>query len=210
MDDAVVRRYAENMKAGNVFPPVEVANVGGMFYLTDGWHRVTASRQSGLTSITAVVREMSRKDALWEAAVANTKHGKPLSNREYRNVFRAFVKAGKYRNRFGWQSLRAIAGILGKSHTTICTWMEKDFPRIYREYGRPPEKRSEDVEPPNPQEIAHMSNLNNGITDLDCVRNVARSLDLVRRGILISKMEDVLKELLELPYQPHLEEPEDF
>lgn len=44
------------------------------------------------------------------------------------------------------------------------------------------------------------------LVSLSTLGNAFKVLDLERRGILISKMEAVLKQLLEQPYQRYLEE----
>jgi hypothetical protein len=93
-----VRRYAEVLSQSENpewrFPPVEVAIVGGAWYLTDGFHRIEAARVAGLAEIGAEARPAaSIEEARWRAAVANLRHGLPLRKAEVREAFRRFVRA---------------------------------------------------------------------------------------------------------------------
>lgn len=63
-------------------------------------------------------------------------HGVPFKASEYRNVLEAFIKAGKHRhpNR-ELMSYRELGAVVGKGHTTVRTWIMKDFPRLARQLG---------------------------------------------------------------------------
>lgn len=90
-DRATVLRYAEAMKMGDKFPPLEIAQVGQRLYIIDGYHRHAAAQQSGRKQIECSVARMSLGDAQSLALLANTGHGKPLTNRDKRNKWDAYI-----------------------------------------------------------------------------------------------------------------------
>ena len=133
LDRATVNKYAEQMLAGAAFPPVTVARINGELFLLDGWHRMSAAECIEAREIDAVVTNMSRQDAIWEAARANLTHGLPLKKTEQREVFRAYVRSGRHNHGGKYKSYREIAKELGglAQYTTIRSWMEKDFRRVF-------------------------------------------------------------------------------
>lgn len=144
LDPAAVHRYAELTRAGQVLPPIKLARVataaGPVLYLVDGWHRMEAGALQVMREgfeqdtpgeqVLALVADMSEADARWEAAQANMAHGVPLKAAELRQVFRAFIKAGKHRRgRAGLLSYEDIGKAIGKPKSTIYRWMQADFPK---------------------------------------------------------------------------------
>lgn len=138
LDKAALHRYAEMTKAGRLPPPIKVAQVQGptgpVFLLVDGWHRMAAGAlQTSGNDVRALVAEMTEKEAGWVAAEANMGHGVPLKPGEYREVFRAFIKAGKHRKARGEvMSYREIGAHILKPQTTIRNWMQRDFKALFR------------------------------------------------------------------------------
>ena len=135
-DPATVKRYAQAMNHGVVFPPILVANLAGVLILVDGFHRVAAMTSLGIRQTPAEVREVATlEEARWLAAKANLTHGLPLKTKERRAVFRAYVKASQHRyggDRGGLKSYREMAGDLGGAHyTTLRNWMRSDFPSVF-------------------------------------------------------------------------------
>jgi hypothetical protein len=139
LDRGTVKKYASAYRADVTMPPVKVADLKGALILTDGWHRVAARESLGEQRVEAiVVPASSEKEVRWLAAQANLEHGLPLKPKQYREVFRAYIKARRHRNENGsFKSYRDIATELGgaRGHTTIRNWMEKDFPGVYRAMG---------------------------------------------------------------------------
>jgi hypothetical protein len=142
LDPGAVKRYADWTRDGREPPPIKVGRVDGRLYLVDGWHRVRAGalvHASGLDDdgrVMALVAEMSERELRWQAAIANMGHGVPLRAAEYREVFRAFIKAGKHKlGRGKVMSYREMATEVGKGHTTVREWMRRDFPGLYRSIG---------------------------------------------------------------------------
>jgi hypothetical protein len=128
LDRGTVKKYASAYRADVTMPPVKVADLKGALILTDGWHRVAARESLGEQRVEAiVVPASSEKEVRWLAAQANLEHGLPLKPKQYREVFRAYIKARRHRNENGsFKSYRDIATELGgaRGHTTIRNWME--------------------------------------------------------------------------------------
>ncbi|ARM86620.1 hypothetical protein RHEC894_CH00264 [Rhizobium sp. CIAT894] len=136
-----VREYAELMRGGERFSPVKVARIDAAnedrgFALVDGWHRVSAAQRIGLRQIEAVlVTPKGPYEIPWLAAEANRRHGLPLSRADKRNVFQAYVRAGKHRKGRGTAVKSAremekdLNGIVSRHQ--LPKWMQSDFPAIY-------------------------------------------------------------------------------
>jgi len=75
LNQSVVEEYAELMKAGTEFPPVRVWFDGDNYWLSDGFHRVAAAEQIGVTGISTVVCSGDLEDATWDCLSANACHG---------------------------------------------------------------------------------------------------------------------------------------
>jgi len=63
-------------------PPVAVFQINGQYFLSDGWYRVMAAQLRSLKDIEARIYKGSFETALLYAAVANSRHGLALSQRE--------------------------------------------------------------------------------------------------------------------------------
>lgn len=75
LSDETVSDYAEAMQLGAEFPPIVVFHDGSAHWLADGFHRVFAAMRNGADSISAIVRQGAREDALWFALGANRENG---------------------------------------------------------------------------------------------------------------------------------------
>ena len=141
LDAGAVKRYRDMTKAGSEPPPIKVGRHDGQNFLVDGWHRVEADALVHLKdyegdTVKVLVADLSEAQVRWEAAKANMGHGVPLKAAEYRNVLKAFIKAGKHRGpRGALMSYRDIGEVIGKGHTTVRGWIEKDFPKLFRQMG---------------------------------------------------------------------------
>jgi hypothetical protein len=157
LDMGTVQRYAQALEAGADFPAVKVGRIKapdvqprgrpserlkdvqpGALVLLDGFHRVEAHRIAGQLHILADVIEVTAKDAQWEAARANLMHGLPLKPKEIVEAFKAYVRAGQYRDAKGnLKSLRTIGKEFGRPHTTIRRWLERaKFYRLLALYDK--------------------------------------------------------------------------
>lgn len=84
VNENTVTEYAELMKAGVEMPPVEVFFDGMVYWLADGFHRVTAAFEAGLDTILANVRTGKKRDAILFACGANASHGLKRTNADKR------------------------------------------------------------------------------------------------------------------------------
>lgn len=152
-----VQRYAAAIKAGQTLPPLQIALVDGVPCLVDGYHRAAALEFLGFEEADSIVTEATRDDAQWMAAQANMTHGLPLKPREVREVFRVYIRTGRYKKGSGkWKSYRDMGEELGRPFSTIRSWMEKDFKKLYHTYGDQNRngKGDDSVRPPRPPEDA--------------------------------------------------------
>jgi len=137
LDGPTITNYRNIYREGrHKLPPVSVGVINGTPVLIDGWHRVAALKLLGEPHVDAEVRQgVSEEEARWLAAQANLAHGLRLRPKEYRQVFRAYIKARchhvKRGQRMTFKAYREIAAdIPGISHVTLFHWMKKDFPKI--------------------------------------------------------------------------------
>lgn len=149
LDMGQARKYAHEMKAGMKFPPVVVASIGGVNFLVCGWHRIEAAVLiNGREAVEAIVKPMTRAEAIWEAAESNMTHGQPYRAKEKRNVLKAFIKAGKHKEgRRIVLTYRDISTKLGISLGSLYRWMEMDHPATFRAM-RQDDFHEEPAEPP--------------------------------------------------------------
>ena len=113
IDPETVAEYAERMRAGDRFPPVQVYSDGTDHWLSDGFHRVKAAIEAGQTTIQAEVWEGTRDDAFWMSLAANKDHGLRRSNDD---KVRAVTLALKTKPSL---SDRQIADHVGVSHEMV-------------------------------------------------------------------------------------------
>lgn len=201
VEPRVVRQYSDAMQAGAEFPAITLARINGSLYLVDGWHRVEAAIAISRSVIWANVSEMSFDEARWQAAKANTQHGLPLKTKEFREVFRAFIESEQYRQGRKLMPYREIAGHIGKPFSTIRNWMKADYPRLFKRYQQtancPPDEGNFDREAKRMQK-----RLAEAEAAVRNARNVGRTLDPERLGVLIHALRETLTDLETKPYEP--------
>ncbi len=81
-----VDEYAEAMRDGAQFPPITVFHDGTDYWVADGFHRVKAAEQIGLTDIAADVRQGTLRDAILFSVGANALHGMRRTNADKRRA----------------------------------------------------------------------------------------------------------------------------
>jgi hypothetical protein len=84
VNQGTVKRYAERMKAGDKFPPLEAVQDGNVMLLADGWHRYEAALLAGFKSFEVRIRPGTRGDAVELAIRLNLPHGRPLAGQDTR------------------------------------------------------------------------------------------------------------------------------
>ena len=135
LSPAAVTRYATKLRneGPESLPPILVARYRGRLYVVDGFHRVEAYRAEGFTTIPAIVRAMTLKDARWEAIACNSTHGLPLSPTIRKEAFRRYMQARQYIAADGTiKSYRDMAidfnGFISKSG--VHKYMDQLYPEI--------------------------------------------------------------------------------
>jgi len=75
-----VAMYAEQLRQGAEFPPVDLFREGDTYYLGDGFHRYAAHQEAGAESILAIIHPGGLDAAFEHAEAANLDHGLSLTN----------------------------------------------------------------------------------------------------------------------------------
>jgi len=204
LDHGAVRRYADMMRANVKFPPIVIAKLNGAPVVIDGWHRVTAATRTKQATLSAVVIEKGEHELAWLAAEANLKHGVPLKASERRNVFRAFVRAGRHRTGRKIKASREIAAELYGliSHTSVMNWMREDFPAVWRQMARRDEEpRADGGLPETDPEVRFQEAIRRATSEV--VAHSRGVADPAKRGAIIADLRRAL-EIIEraAPWEP--------
>lgn len=85
-NDEAIASYAESMKQGSEFPPIQLYFDGSKYFLADGFHRFLAAKRNEERDIWAEVYEGSRTDALVAALGANATNGLYRTNADKRHA----------------------------------------------------------------------------------------------------------------------------
>ena len=114
---AVVKDYAQAMRAGTQFPPVLlVHDEADRYYLVDGHHRLAACRElTGIEDIEVEIVEGTFSDALWLSWGANRDHGLRRTSEDKRRAIRAALAHPQWHQK----SDREIARQIGCDHKTV-------------------------------------------------------------------------------------------
>jgi hypothetical protein len=115
LDQDLVKEYAEVMREGVVFPPVEVFHDGSEYWLVDGFHRYFAIKSNAVTTIEAIVHTGTLREAQFYAWKANNKHGNRLKAEDIRAILRIMLADEVYSK---WSN-NHIAKELGISSMTV-------------------------------------------------------------------------------------------
>jgi hypothetical protein len=82
----LVEEYSDDLGLGALFPPVDVFFDGTYYFLTDGFHRFNAHKQSGKKTIEANIHKGNRRDAILFSVGVNATHGLRRSNDDKRKA----------------------------------------------------------------------------------------------------------------------------
>lgn len=110
---ATVDEYAEAMRDGAAFPPVDLYGTKSACWIGDGWHRIEAARANGRKQIEAVLHRGGRKDAIRHACKANASHGLRRTIADKRHAVRLALEE------FPDETDRALADLCQVSHTFV-------------------------------------------------------------------------------------------
>ncbi|MFQ6115748.1 MAG: ParB/RepB/Spo0J family partition protein, partial [bacterium] len=116
LDDETIKRYTENFEQ---LPPAVVFESDDTYLLADGFHRYEAANKLGRDEIEVEVRHGTRQDAEEYAALANLKHGKPLTRKERRKAVERMLMLHSERAN-AW-----IAEDTGVSKNTVAKYREE-------------------------------------------------------------------------------------
>ncbi|MGA2105733.1 MAG: ParB N-terminal domain-containing protein [Methanoregula sp.] len=86
MDMAVIDEYAEGMKAGTKFPPLQVFRVKDHYILVDGYHRLWAAQSAKIQQVLCNVHMGTMRDAILFASGVNATHGIRRTNDDKRRA----------------------------------------------------------------------------------------------------------------------------
>jgi hypothetical protein len=135
MNVEAVDDYTEAMSKGDKFPPVVVFYDGADSWLADGFHRVQAARQAGLSEIASEVHQGTRQDAQWYSCGANRTNGLRRTNKDKQRA----VKAALAHPNAAEISNGVIAAYVGVTEATVRNWREKStsqLSKLNRRRGR--------------------------------------------------------------------------
>jgi hypothetical protein len=139
MKPSTVKTYEKAYSNGTMFPPLLVAEVSDYkgdkaYLLLDGWHRRQAMiniKWEHPVDVRAIKipKGTPIEYLIYLGGKENLRNGLPLSSKDKRELFRAYVR-GRH-NKIGrrYKSYREIASdLMLVTHQTLFTWMKKDFP----------------------------------------------------------------------------------
>lgn len=110
-----VSEYAELLKDGAVFPPVEVFFDGSEHWLADGFHRYFATQTNGSVSIEANIHNGTQDDAQLYACGANKGRGLEMCPKDIRHVVMRMLR----HHTWGQWANAEIARHVGCSQMTV-------------------------------------------------------------------------------------------
>lgn len=97
INEDTVSEYAENIKAGDEFPPVLAFFDGISYYLADGYHRVHAHKRADKVSILCDVENGTIRDAILRSLNVNSKHGMRRTNADKRKSVMVMLNDEQWR-----------------------------------------------------------------------------------------------------------------
>ena len=111
--ESIIKDYEEAWKDKVVFPPVQVFEVDGELFVTDGFCRVMAAANIGKSKILATITKGTFSDAVRAACGANSDHGLRRTNADKRKA--ALIAIAQFPD----ETTRALAEMCGVSHAYI-------------------------------------------------------------------------------------------
>lgn len=123
LNNIVVSDYAELMKEGAQFPPIDVFHDGSEYWLADGFHRYFAWKSLGNLDIEATVHQGTLRDAQWFAFQANKGRGLSLTAEDRREIVERMLRDEEW----GKKTHAEIARHVGVSSMTVGRIARKIF-----------------------------------------------------------------------------------
>jgi len=98
LDLVTVTEYAESMSAGDIFPPLDVFTDGENYWLVDGFHRIEAMKQTGITETTVTLHQGTWREAKLFSFQVNVEHGKRRTNADKRRNVMQMLEDDEWAN----------------------------------------------------------------------------------------------------------------
>ena len=142
LDVVTVQTYADHMKNGAIFPPVEIVSNGDTLWLVDGQHRLKAAEELNLEKIEANVTHGDRRDALLMSFGTNEEHGDRRTNEDKRQKVMAMLEDkewGKWSNREIAKRCKVAPSFVDKlrNHTALEGSIKTERTFIHHKTGQP-------------------------------------------------------------------------
>lgn len=118
MNEALIDEYAEAMRAGAVFPPIDVfedPNDPDILWLGGGFHRTPAAAKAGFDEIEANIHKGGKREALLFSLGENITHGLRRSAADKRKAVQTLLQDPEWAQ---WSD-REIARKVGVDHKTV-------------------------------------------------------------------------------------------
>jgi len=98
IDIVVVGEYADDMKAGAVFPPLVVFFDQATYWLAEGFHRYHAYQQAEITPVPVLVKAGGLREAILQSLGSNADHGKRRTNADKCRAVEMMLRDGEWNN----------------------------------------------------------------------------------------------------------------
>jgi len=138
MKPDIVREYADDMAAGDVFKPVVLYYDGTSYWLGDGYHRVEAARKLERETIDADVRDGDARQAILHGVGSNASHGLRRTQADKRRAVERLLRDEEWSK---WSN-RKIAEAAKVDHKTVANvrrdLLGGEFPTPARQNGEIP------------------------------------------------------------------------
>jgi len=114
----VIEEYAtlySEAEGEEPLPPLDVFEIKGKFYVSDGFHRLEAAKRASRQTLACHVHTGSRQDAMRHGAFANLRRGLVYSQQDRQRILERLLQDPQVSQR----SNRDLAQALGLSHVTV-------------------------------------------------------------------------------------------
>lgn len=130
INQAVVEDYAADMEAnGAEFPPVQVVYDGADYWLWDGFHRLHARKRNGLYTVSAIVRQGTRRDAVLLSVGANAAHGLRRTAEDKRRAVETLLRDPEWAE-WSDREIGRRVGVDGKTVASHRARLSAEIPQI--------------------------------------------------------------------------------
>ena len=86
LNEEYIVEISKEIAEGAVLPPLDVFNIDGVLFLTDGFHRLKALIMAGVDNVEVNIFEGTERDAILHAVGANANHGLRRTNADKRKA----------------------------------------------------------------------------------------------------------------------------